>query len=399
MKKLNYGYFITESFNKPVTMNSVIDNINMFGNNLKDFLLIFMFQFAISFKSLDCMKISNSDTHGGNVLLNNDINNILEKIRGNQQSNPKYLFFIENKKYDISLPFLIKIYDFDRAYVFEEGYFNKIIGKYENKNNIRNFLLLIIDIIKNLYYNITQNKNKENSIELINQISNILIKDDTKKIEIYTNNNINIQQIDYANDFNKYGFNNNLKSKIILNFIYNITNNKIFELDQNVRNEILSDITFNYFNNFDTIIEKIYSSIDNKFKLNCLDNTCIKNTEIEKYYLSKDFFDKGGVLNKKKLYEKINSYYNEFMNKDCDLIKRQVNIEKQNLEEKIKQLQMEKQQMEKQQMEKQQMEKQQMEKQQMEKQQMEKQQYQLANPKLSDEISKAMNRINMNFSS
>jgi hypothetical protein len=432
-KKINYGYFITESFNKPVTMNSIIDNINNFGNNLKEFLLIFIFQFAISFKSLDYIKISNSDTHAGNVLLNNNVNTILEKIKENQDSTSKYLFFIENKKYGINLPFLIKLYDFDRSYVFEEGYPNKIIGIYENKNNIRNFLLLITDIIKILYYNITQNKNKENSINAINQLSNILIKNDTKKIEIYTNNNINIQQIDYTLEFNNYGFNNNFKSKILLNFIYNIINNENFNLDQTVRNNNLSDISFDSFNNFDIIIENTYNNIDKKFKLDCLDNNCIKNTEIVKYYLSKDFFDKGGVLNKKKMYQKINSYYNEFINKDCNLIKQEEQIEKQKLEEKIKQLQMEKQQMEKQQMEKQQMEKQQIEKQQMEKQQMEKQQIEkqkleekikqqiekqqiekqkleekikqqmekqqiekqplLKNPKISDEISKIINRM------
>lgn len=333
--KYKFGYFITQGFNNSKSANDVflnyVSKLNTFtSNNFKNFkqlLLLFVFQMAIAFKSLDLSKISNCDIHLGNVLFDNnlDISHLSNVNLTNDTNNS--LFFIENNIYKINLPFLIKIYDFDRSYVYGNGTSSSEIKNTHfsvsptyNKSTLRDFLFPITILIKMLCDFLVTSAPNQNTIDeisdIVNKLSTIILKNNSP-FTIYITNpsnlsvNSNIPSIISINSVNIPVFSKlNNYSKTLLIFLNHISKTTFSINDPYIRNKELNDKTFDNFNNFDDIINLTYNEISSSFKNLCINNIeCISNINISKYYLSKKFFDNEGILSKKDLYKTINENY------------------------------------------------------------------------------------------
>ena len=375
-ENFNFGYFITHGFNDSKTSTQIlvspseptdifnnldeIDNkvppqpsseITRIYNNLEQLYIIFTFELAIAFKSMELSKIVNCDLHTGNILFNEHIqyNNINDTSNRLSSQDNNITFFIEDKKYHINLPFLIKIYDFDRSYVYgnKGNQVNAPLSEIKNttfsvaptynKNNIRDFLLPISMYINNRLYtllrnnvnsngNIINNDRHNNISKIINSITESFMEkiDD---IPIYISNIQNpsnppsllqysqLLKIQVHGDPttgiqpNNIYINLSEKSKKFIRFIIEINNH--FPSDGWVRNIRLHDNTFitNIFYNFDKIIKNLYDKINPIFKPTCNNNDCVLDIDSTKYYMHTSIFDQHGALNKKGYYQYINYVY------------------------------------------------------------------------------------------
>ena len=366
-KNYQFGYFITEGFNNSKTASDIFhknllisSNLNNLDSvkvsNLKQLLLLFIFQMAIAFKTLGLSKISNCDIHVGNILFDNEIQvSNLSNVNLTNNTN-KCVFFVENKNYTINLPFLIKIYDFDRSYVYGDNtpdyeikntHFS--IEPTYNKSTLRDFLFPIISTIGLIYeYIYNFNITTQNTLsDLLNTLSDIflipststslipiIITDPTTPYKFSFKNYESA--VSYLYNDPKFKFLNNNARKLGCFYFQTIqpdfiSKSNIYE-DRNIRNKFLHDSTFDskIFRNFDDIIDNVYGKIDNRFKNICTNNNtieCIKDADISKYYLNKAFFDIGGVLNKKDLYKTINNTYStEMKNFDNKILKKDKDI-------------------------------------------------------------------------
>lgn len=338
-----FGYFITEGFNNSKTSYDIFANyilkIKTFNNlqfdNFKQLLLLFVFQMANAFKSLELSKIANCDIHLGNILFDTDLqisnlsNNYLTNVVNNN------VFFIENNNYKINLPFLIKVYDFDRSYIYGDNTSSyEIKNKHfsidptYNKSTVRDFLHPITSIIIYLYQHLEKSVNlsnleKDKISDILNTLSNIFLKNSNlitiKKTNIIKNTIDNIvpnltlkNDIDLNNNFSQL----NIYSKSLVLFLKQISKTTFTYQDPSIRNKELNDETFSnsIFSNFDEIIELVYKNIDNRFKnISCSKVDCVADINVTKYYLNKKCFDKGGVLDKKELYKIVNNEYTIYL--------------------------------------------------------------------------------------
>ena len=342
-----FGYFITEGFSSSKPANDIFSIYNNYSNistfdknkfeNYKQLILLFTFQMAIAFKSLELSKISNCDIHLGNVLFDTDlkISNLLNKNLTGISN--KYVFFVENKTYQINLPFLIKIYDFDRSYIYgDDTVYSAIKNKHfsvdptYNKSTLRDFLFPMTILIRELYdilkvIPVSDIDTIDSISDIINTLSYIVLK--TKSLIPIKQTDINTSTVnsipgdlsirtslDYVSSYST------LKSysKLFITFIKQVEQTPFLLKDQNIRNRELHDDTFNtssIFNNLDEIIDLIYNKIDSTFKnIFCNDNDCITDSDILKYYINSNSFDYFGILNKKELYKSINKQYSIFIN-------------------------------------------------------------------------------------
>ncbi len=363
--KYKFGYFITQSFNKPIKIKDTslycdtsffyeintkvntkvktnVNNTNLkesyyydnIYNKYNQILNIYMFQLAIGYKSLEISKIVNSDLHIGNIL--SDTNIIIDDIEDDSRykslitKNNFFNFLIEDKKYNINLPFLIKIYDFDRSYLYGnkkdeneneiKKYYTEIknddidikneyssVFKYYSLSNLRGFLFTTQYNIMNLKGWIESNRayKAENKFasKLLNEYTSIILKEPKENftnINIYTNTKdgkIITNKIDYLED--NYENYNNLShlSKYYLFFLENvyplIVSSEVNNIDEFLRNETINDKTFDtdIFYSITEIIDNIYNKINENFKKFGSENT--NDTNVKKFYLSESFMDDG----------------------------------------------------------------------------------------------------------
>jgi hypothetical protein len=358
-KDYKFGYFITEGFNNSKTAVDIFENskglltsseLNILNNiqikNLEQLLLLFIFQMTIAFKTLGLSKISNCDIHTGNILFDTDLK-VLNLSNFNLTNNTnKCVFFIENKNYTINLPFLIKIYDFDRSYVYGDNTPDYEIKNTHfsveptyNKSTLRDFLFPIISTIGYIYsyiYDLQIPTTQQKPLsELLNTLSDIfLIPSSYSKIPINITDPLTLQhsiknyQSIVSNLYKEPNFKFLDSNALKLGYFYfqTIQPGFIPGGDDNIRNKYLHDSTFDpkLFRNFDDIIDIVYGKIDDRFKKICIMNDetkCITDVNITKYYLNKTFFDSGGVLNKKDLYKTINNTYSiKIKNLDNEIV-------------------------------------------------------------------------------
>ena len=326
-------------------------------NNLRQLYLLFNIQYAIAIKSLELTKIVNCDLHMGNILLENNINidNIFDPSNRLTTENHIFTYFIEDQKYDFNFPFMIKVYDFDRSYIYGDSTNNSEIKNkqgsvhpFYNKSNIRDYIFTISTYIySTLFPVLMKNIHPVTGIikdirhraisNIINDISSAIMRINTHEIPIYWKNAGGVATLmPYDNTIKQQimGLGGvapvaalpvfsylTLKSKRLIEFIYNLfeIKNSLYPLDRSqegwVRNKYIDDMTFtthNIFNNFDNIISKLYSKIDPIFKQpGCINNDCVMDNNINKYYMSRNMFMPNGILDKTEYYKYINTVYRD----------------------------------------------------------------------------------------
>jgi len=378
-----FGYFITESFDNPITIKQTMYDVSQFNINLdltnatqlnifqryNDISYLFMFQIALGYKALEISKIVNCDLHTDNILCNttikqDDITDI-SKYNNLISKNNFYTFSVEKKLYNINLPFLIKIFDFDRSYLYgdktpetEMKNHHFTVHPFYNSSNLRDFLfttcynvLYLMELIESTSENSNDNKCAS---ELLNNYTSIIIKNpniNIDDIEIYMNdkNNLStrIQKLyrnsiidDYKNNSNYQNLTN--RSKSYLCFLSNL----FFRLKQEgqddlkLRNKYINDKTFDtgIFYSITEIIDNIYININPSFKTipTCNDNDCIIDDKVTKCYLSEYFMD-AGILNKDKYYKYVNDVYKKpTVSRNNEIQQKDNTIENKNKEIKTK---------------------------------------------------------------
>jgi hypothetical protein len=392
-----FGYFITQSFNETYkashtflvinekilyTLNNIPNPSNPSINinpsnalyNYKQILYLFLFQMAIAFKSLELTKIVNCDLHFGNILIDTEFNfdiinnpTCYDFITNNKITDieNKYLFIVEDKYYNINLPFMIKLYDFDRSYMYGDGTSetelkNKhlSIHPFYNKSNKRDFIYSTTNMFHSIYsilenYDNSKMENKYIS-EIFNEyadcVVNIINIDPNTKFDALklfetdiTSNTITTLPNDnnIISKLQIQNYNNlNPKSKSFLYLLmyirdkYKYNDSKGRVRNGDIRRSIINDNTFNdnTFHNIDTIISNIYKLIDKKYKdisVMC-NNNCLTDSSITKCYLNTSIFDNDGIFNKNNYFDYINNIYyvnsykleNIIKQKDAELIKK-----------------------------------------------------------------------------
>lgn len=275
LQKVRFGYMITNTLENGITLSRFIDKlVQTLRQNKLNFdqllllLLYICFQVLLATSILDCCKIIHGDLHFKNILvsankstLDKTSSHIVCKLNENVQM------------YELNHPLMIKIFDFDRSYIYNKNS-SYCIGAHPNycAKNTEQFKMLVDVFVRDFRtipgaYGFNENE-KAQFHQFVNDkiFQHFLKKTKFTAKSFYSD----ISPVD-VNEKN--------------------TIDAFHHLDKNCRFETLSDETIkDNFNPIEYVIDKIYNDPD------FIEFNQPRNQKVNTYYVAKDMFDDFGMF-------------------------------------------------------------------------------------------------------